>query len=138
MHYIGWATLAMFGYGVTAILLKVSLRHFPPEVALVITNTILVMSGLGLVIARGASFSAHLSLGWPTAVVIMAGAALSVSIVSYYFALSRGPASVVVPIFALNFAVASIIGVLVLGEDLRLTRVAGMIMAAGAIVLLAR
>lgn len=138
MNYIGWATVAMFGYGVTAILLKVSLRHFPPEVALVITNTILVAVGLGLVFSRGESFVAHLSLGWPTAVIVLAGATLSVSIVSYYIALSRGPASVVVPIFAMNFAVASVMGVVLLGEDLRPTRIAGLLLASGAIVLLAR
>ena len=138
MNYIGWATVAMLGYGLTAVLLKVSLRHFPPEVALVITNTILVASGVGLMIARGTSFSTHLTIGWPTAVVATAGVALSVSIISYYFALSRGPASVVVPIFAMNFAVASVLGILFLGEDIRFTRVVGVLMATGAIVLLAR
>ena len=138
MSYIGWAVVAMFGYGVTAVLLKASLRHFPPEVALVITNSILVVVGLVLIAVRGEGFAQYISLGRPTFIVGIAGLTLSLSIASYYLALSRGPASAVVPIFAMNFAVASLLAILVLGEEMKATRIAGMAMAAGAIVLLTR
>jgi uncharacterized membrane protein len=68
----------------------------------------------------------------------LAGLTLGVSIISYYIALSRGPVSIVAPIFAMNFAVAGILGILFLGESITVTRLAGLALAAGAIVLLAR
>ena len=138
MSYVGWAVVAMVSYGVTAVFLKVSLRHFPPEVALVITNSILVATGLGLVIFRGQSIPEYINFGWPTMAIVLAGATLSVSIVSYYLALSRGPATAVVPIFAMSFAVASILSIVFLGEGIKVTRVTGMALGAAAIVLLTR
>ena len=38
----------------------------------------------------------------------------------------------------MNFAVAGLLAILVLGEEMKATRIAGMAMAAGAIVLLTR
>ncbi len=138
MSYVWWAIIAMVGYGVTAVLLKSGLRTIPPEVALVITNSILVAVGVGLVVLKGESVAPHLNLARPTLLVLMAGLTLSVSISSFYMALSRGPASAVVPIFAMNFAVASVLATVFLDEGIKLTRVAGIVLAAGAIVLLAR
>lgn len=138
MSYTMWALVAMVSYGITAVFLKISLRHFPPEVALVITNSILVATGLGIVLFRGQSISAYVGLSWPTLAVILAGATLSMSIISYYLALSRGPASAVVPIFAMSFVVASILSIVFLGEAVKVTRLVGMALAAVAIVLLTR
>ena len=137
MGYIGLAMLAMGGYGATAIFLKLAFRTIPSEVALVVTNTVLIASALGLVLFRGDSF-ASLGTNRPTLYVGLAGLILSVSIISYYLALSRGPVSIVAPIFAMNFAVAGILGILFLGESITVTRLAGLALAAGAIVLLTR
>ena len=49
-----------------------------------------------------------------------------------------GPASVVVPTVAMYFAIATVLGVLLLGEGVRPTKVAGVILAAGSILLLTR
>ncbi len=68
----------------------------------------------------------------------MAGVALSISIIAYYIALSRGPVSIVAPIFAMNFAVAGVLGFMFLGENLTVARVTGVALAAAAIILLAR
>ena len=138
LGYVGWAVLAMVSYGVTVALLKVALRHFPPEVALVVTNTFLVAVGLGLVAFRGESFFAHFNEMRPTLFVLAAGGSLSLAIASYYIALSRGPVSAVAPIFAMSFAVAVVLGVLLLDEPLTATRLAGMGLAAGAVFLLTR
>ena len=138
MSYVGWALVAMMSYGVTAIFLKAALRHIPPEVALVITNLMLVAVALTLALYRGESLVAHLRFGRPVLFVALAGLTLSLSIVSYYTALSRGPTSLVVPIFAMSFAVAGALGMLILGEDIKMTRVLGMLLAAGAVVLFTR
>lgn len=128
----------MSAYGVTVVFVKLALRSVPPEIALVVTNTILVVAGLGLVFLRGESLTAHLSLARPTLYLGLAGLTLSIGIASYYIGLSRGPASVVVPIFALNFVVAGTLGILFLGEDFKATRILGILMAGGAVVLLTR
>ena len=138
MNHVWWALVAMGAYGVTAVFLKLALRTVPAEVALVVTNTILILAGLGLVLFRGESIAAHLSLSRPTLYLVLAGLTLSVSIVSYYMGLSRGPVSVVVPIFALSFAVAGTLGIIFLGEEFKATRVLGVLMAGGAVVLLTR
>jgi transporter family protein len=137
MGYVGWAMVAMAGYGATTIFLKLAFRSVPSDIALVVTNTLLILSALGLVLYRGDSF-ASLGQNKATLYLALAGLALSVSIISYYFALSRGPVSVVAPIFAMNFAVAGVLGILFLGESVTLVRAAGLVLAAGAIVLLTR
>ena len=63
---------------------------------------------------------------------------LTVGVVAFYTALSRGPASVVVPIFAMNFAVASLLGIVFLGEGMTVSRVVGLLLAIGSIILLTR
>ena len=80
----------------------------------------------------------NLKIVHPMVWVLLAGLMLSLSIVSYYIALSRGPTSVVVPIFAMYVLVATFIGFAFLGEEVKLTRVAGVLLAGGAIFLLTR
>ena len=87
---------------------------------------------------RRATMATELVVGWPVLYLVVAGLALSLSIASYYLALSRGPVTVVAPIFALSFAVASVLGIIFLGEEIKLTRVLGLALAAGSIFLLAR
>ena len=138
MNYVLWAVLAMGTYGLMAVLLKVALKVMPYEVPLVVMNTMLVIAGVVLVVVRGESVISHLNFSWPTLVVILAGVALTVSVVAFYTALSRGPTSVVVPVFAMNFAVASILGFVFLGESVTTSRVLGIVLAGASILLLTR
>ena len=138
MSYVAWAFVAMVAYGVTAVLLKLTLRDIPPGVAIVITNAVLVLGGVGLIMYRGESFLAHFAISRPMLLAVLAGLTLSLSIISYYIALSRGPTSVVVPIFAMYVLVATAIGFAFLGEEIKPTRVIGVVLAGGAIFLLTR
>jgi transporter family protein len=138
MSYTWWAILAMGTYGVNTVLLKLALRQIPAEVALALTNTMLVAAGFALIVYRGQSVVAHLNVSWSTAYLGMAGVTLTVGIVAFYTALSRGPASVVVPVFAMNFAVASVLGVVFLGEGMTIQRGIGLLLAIGSIILLTR
>ncbi len=138
MHYVVWAVLAMVTYGITAVLLKYAFRQYPPEVAVVVANTMLIVAAVGAVIYRGQNIASYFGWSWPTVALLAAGVTLSISIISFYTALHRGPASTVVPIFALNFAVASMIGFALLGEEIKLTKIAGLLMAAGAVFLLTK
>lgn len=138
MSYVGWAVLAMCMQGISIILVKYTLRSFPAEVAVVCTNGILVLVGVIWAWTRGFNIVSGLGLNQPTLIMGLAGLMISVSIISYYKALSEGPASTVVPIFAMSLAVASIAGFMLLGEPVKLTKLLGLSMSVGAIVLLTR
>ncbi|MEE9261633.1 MAG: EamA family transporter [Dehalococcoidia bacterium] len=138
MSYIAWAIIAMVAYGIMITLLKFSLRSIPPEAALFVTNTILVILAFLWAIYRGVKIPEHLALNQPTLLLLLAGVVLSVSIISFYMALSRGPASTVAPLFGMNIAVVSVLGFLVLKEPVNPERVIGILMAGGAIFLLTR
>ena len=138
MNYTTGALIGMVSYGVTVVLLKMSFRTILPEVVLVVTNVILVAGGAAFMVYRGESLLEQ--VGWSRSMlyILAAGATLTVGIAAYYIALSRGPASVVTPIFAMNFAVASILGMLFLNEAVNAQKLAGLALACGAIVLLTR
>ena len=130
MNHVGLAFIAMVSYGATAVLLRLSMRTMPPEVALVITNEVLMVAAVGWMVVRAVNIPANLSLNVSTTAMFVAGATLSV--IAYYMALAKGPVSVVGPIFGLGMAVAAVLGILALGEPLKVTRVLGVVLAAGA------
>ena len=138
MSYIAWTIIAMAAYAIMVILLKFSLRDVPPEAAVFVTNALLVISAFLWALYRGVKITDHLALNQPTLFLILAGLALSVGIISLYMALSRGPISTVSPLFGMNIAVVAILGFIILKEPVSLERIAGVILAAGAIFLLAR
>ena len=138
MHYIAWTLIAMSAYAVMVILLKLSLRNIPPEAAVFVTNTFLVVAALVWSIYRGVKITDHIGLNQPTLLLVLSGLALSVAIISQYVALSRGPVSTVYPLFGMNIAVVAFLGFLLLKEPVSIEKIAGVILAGGAIFLLAK
>jgi transporter family protein len=137
MNYILWAIIAMLAYGCTAVLLKFGLKQTQPIVAVVITNLILVGVGCSYALLIRADFSSLTQWNWNNVSLVAAGLMLGLSIISYYTALSRGPASIVVPIFAMSFCIVVVLGLLFLGEQFTITKAIGIILAIVAIILLA-
>ena len=138
MGYLPWALFAMVTYGLTAVLLKLAFRGISPSLALVVANVAVVTAGLGWMAVVGAGSARGLGANAATAWLALASVVLAASILSYYKALSLGPASVVVPIFALSLTIAVVLGLVVLGEPIRPVRVAGVGFAVLAIFLLTR
>ena len=138
MGYLPWALFAMVTYGLTAVLLKLAFRGISPPLGLVVANVAVVLTGLGWMAVVGAGAARGLGANAATAWLAVAAVVLSASILSYYKALSLGPASVVVPIFALSLTIAAVLGFLVLGEPVKPTRIAGIALAGVAIFLLTR
>jgi transporter family protein len=136
--YLPWALAAMLTYGTVAVLIKLAFRGIPPATVLWVANVFVVLGGVAWSLVRGQGLA--IGIGWNAATgwLALAGVVLAASILSYYRALSLGHASVVVPIFALSFTVATVLGFIVLGEPVKATRIVGVLMAAGAIVLLTR
>ena len=138
MHYIVWTLIAMSAYAVMIILLKFSLKSIPPEAAVFVTNFFLVAAALLWALYRGVKITDHLAFNQPTLFLILSGVALSIGIISLYMALSRGPISTVSPLFGMNIAIVAVLGFFILKEPISIERIAGVILAGGAIFLLAK
>ncbi len=138
MNYVFLSVIALVTYALVAPLLKIATKEIPPEVAVVVTNSILVLMALSWAKFQGKDFVPYLGLAKPMGLLILAGVLLGVGIIAYYLAISAGPISVVVPIYGLFIVLSAIIGVFFLGETLTLTRVLGLICAALSIYLVTR
>ncbi len=138
MQYVPWAILSMVTYGVSAALLKLAFRSISPAAGLTIANLFVVSAGATWWIIQGAAGSKGLGTNAPTGLLVLASIILATSIVALYKALSLGPASAVVPIFAMNLTVAAILGFTLLGEPLKLPHIAGLVSAGLAVFLLTR
>ena len=141
MGYLAWAGIAMCSYGFAIFFTKVSLKYVPNEIAVLITNGILVViSFIFFWINRHSVLSeidGNISLGvW--SLMAIAGGFLGLAVMSYYYALSQGEASVVSPIFSMSFVIAVCLSLIFLGEEVKLTKILGVIFAGIAIFLVTR
>jgi transporter family protein len=128
----------MLTYGVSTFLLKVVFRSIHPAFGLAFANVFVVSAGVGWMMLTGAPALRNVGWNGATGLLLVASTVLAVAIVSFYKALSLGPASVVAPIFALSFIVAAVLGLVLLGEPVKATRIAGLILGVVAISLLTR
>lgn len=112
-----WRALAVASIllqGLAAFLAKVVIRPFGPSALLVSSATVQVV--VTLVLLHHAktplpSFGTRLSR-WNAAVLLFA----AVATIGYLWALSKGPASVIVPFVAVAPALSGMLGAIVLGE----------------------
>ncbi|WP_254763137.1 EamA family transporter [Natrinema marinum] len=136
MEYLLWVIVALVAYGLVAPLTSVVTTDVPPAVALFLSTTIFL--SLTTVVLLVTETGRPVDATTPAAgIVYVAGLFLSIGILAYYRALERGPVSVVVPIYGLFIVGSSVIGIVFLGEELTVTRAAGIVVAAVAIYLAA-
>ena len=117
--YLPYALLAMGAYALVSPLMRVATTGpdaVPSDVAVIISNTLLIAIAIGVVWYTDQGFTTH--LGSPKmAHVLAAGVFLAIGILALYRSVSLGPVSVVTPIFALFLVFSSLIGVVLLGES---------------------
>ncbi len=77
-------------------------------------------------------------LARPSPVVLIAGVCAGVATVAFYVALSRGPASVVLPLTGMYILIPAALGIAFLGEQLTVTRLLGLVFAGLAVFFLSR
>lgn len=129
--YFHYALLAMGAYALVSPLMRVATTGsdaIPSTAAVVISNSLLVVMALGALWYTNEGLVTYFS-SRKLIYVIAAGIFLGVGILSLYHSLSLGPVSVVTPIFAMFLVVSSVIGFLVLGEELTMRKVLGIIFA---------
>ncbi|WP_049982895.1 EamA family transporter [Halorubrum sp. BV1] len=135
--YLSYALLAMGAYAFVPPLMRVATTGpdaVPSDVAVVLSNTLLVAMALGVLAYTGQGFSTH--LGSPKLpYVLAAGLFLGIGILALYRSLALGPVSVVTPIFAMFLAFSSVIGFFVLGESFTARKAFGIALAAASVYL---
>lgn len=135
--YLPYALLAMGAYALVSPLMRVATTGpdaVPSDVAVVISNILLVLMALGVVWYTDQGIVAHLSS--PKMVYVLgAGVFLGIGILALYRSLALGPVSVVTPIFAMFLVFASVIGFLVLGEEFTARKALGITFAVFAVYL---
>ena len=134
-RYLVFSLVAFAAYSLVAPLLKVAMETIPSTVAVFLSNSIMfLLLGTMLVYTKTSpgSYFRHPK----TPLIVAWGVALAVGLLAYYRALALGPVSVVVPIYGLFIAVSSAIGVALFDETLTKRKVAGVVLAVIAIVLM--
>jgi len=135
--YLPYALLAMGAYALVSPLMRVATtgpNAVPSDVAVVISNTLLILIAIGVVAYTGQEFTAHLN-SRKMLHVLAAGVFLGIGILALYRSLALGPVSVVTPIFAMFLVFSSVIGFLFLGESFTARKALGIVFAALAVYL---
>lgn len=136
MNYLLWTLLGLLAYTLVPPLMKVATSEIPPTVALLISNTILIVVTVVVVAVSDQTVAEHLTA--PKAIyAYVAGLALAIGILAYYTGLSMGPVSVVTPIFGMFLVTSSVLGIAFLGETLTARKALGFAFAVAAVYLTA-
>lgn len=134
----GWLALAVGSLllqGVGAFLAKVVVTPSGPSALLVTSAAVQVVVGSALLRRAGEPFPRPHGrlMRWTVLVLVLA----AVATIGYLWALSKGPASVIVPLVATSPALGGLIGALALHERPTSWQYAGIMLGVGAAVLLA-
>lgn len=131
---VGFGLLAMTLWGLWALFAKLATESLTPTTAMIVSYATSVGVAVGYVAlagdpgglpARGVGFA------------LVAGVFAGGGAVAYYAGLDYGSTGVITTVSALYFVVATLLGVVLLGESVGLREVAGIGLAVGAVVLLA-
>jgi len=136
MNYIVFAVIALVAYSFVAPLSKIAAQDIPIMVVALGSNVVITVVNLAVVLYLDDGLVSSLSS--PKVVyVIGAGVFLTVGVLTYLYALSVGPVSVVTPIFGMFLVGSAVIGMVALGEAVTIRKVAGLALAALAVYLTA-
>jgi transporter family protein len=139
--YLLWAFVGMVGYSFVALLVKLATAsgRFSGFFVLMISASMVVISSGTITFLRGEmkAFSWNNLATADGAFLLGTSVALVIAVVSYFFALSEGPASIVVPIFGMFIVGGAVLGLLFLHEPLTPRKAIGILLAIASIYLIA-
>lgn len=136
MNYVSYAVVALVTYGLVAPVVSFAMEEIPSEVAVVITNSILVGMALTVAVSQGSSITEYVGHNrFPY--LILGGILLGIGIMAYYKALELGPVSVVVPVYGMFIALSSIMGFILFDEVITARKLLGILFGLVAIYLAA-
>ena len=139
--YLLWAFVGMVGYSFVALLVKLATAsgRFSGFFVLMVSAGMVVISSAIIVVLRGEmrAFSWNNLTTADGAFLLGTCVALVIAVVSYFLALSIGPASIVVPVFGMFIVGGAVLGLLFLHEPLSLRKAIGILLAMASIYLIA-
>ncbi|MDS0473796.1 DMT family transporter [Natrinema sp. 1APR25-10V2] len=130
-----FGSLTMVSWGIWIVLGNAASKSIDPKTAAAISYLVAALLAVGFVIVSGASLAITPRGG---AIAGVAGLFAGIGFVSMYIGLSRGSTTVVSTLGAMYFVVAAFIGIAVLGDEITTTRVAGLLLAGVAVILVAQ
>lgn len=135
--YVTWAFVAMVSYSFVFLFAKLAMSdgRLPPFTVMTISVAIVtVVSVLVTVLTGEWRVDSYLSRN--ALFTYMTGTALALAVVGYFTALSRGPASVVVPIYGLFIVGGAVLGIIVLNEPITWKKLLGIGFACVSVILI--
>ena len=112
---------------------KLALEHTTAVQATVVFGFVAMLVGFAAIAAGQRTAAWSFSTLWLAALSALSGSA---GLITFYFALQQGRASVVVPIIGLYPAIVALLSVLLLGERLSAVQYVGILLAVTGVVLL--
>jgi transporter family protein len=139
--YVLWALVGMAGYSFMTITMKLAIREgrFSSFLVLALATTVVCSISWVIALARGdlRSISAADLTGTSGMLTLATGVLLTVAVSSLFYALSLGPASVVVPLYGMFVAGGAVLGILFLHESASAQKLIGVALATFSIYLIA-
>lgn len=130
-----FGSITMVTWGVWIVLGNAASESIDPRTAAAISYLVATLLAFGLVVGSDASLAISLRGG---VIAGVAGLFTGIGLISMYVGLSRGSTTVVATLGAMYFIVAAAIGMAALGDEITTTRVAGIVFAGVAVILVTR
>lgn len=136
MNYVTLALITMVGLGIHYFLAKLISPHISSPVIALLGGVIFFPLVFAYIYFTKTPIMPEQKVYIGYAILI--GIPMAIAILTLYLAIAKGPVSVVMPIYGLNAMVTVILGIIVLHEPVTVPKVAGLVLAVVAIVLLSR
>jgi len=134
INEISFALISMMAFGMVGIVYKVATEHMNP---LSVVFFVYVFSAILTGVVWSLSPDKSITMEGMK-LVVLASILAVIGMVSYMYALKLGEASVVVPIRNLALVVTVCLAIIILKENMDLTKLGGIVMAVFALILLSR
>jgi len=132
MDYRLLSGIALVFWGVWGYLSKLATRQ-SPDAGIALWATLASLVPIAAFALAGAKTGLR-----PTWLIVVAGLAAGIATIAFYMALSRGPASVVLPLTGMYILIPAVLGIAFLREPVSLTKILGLVCAALAVFFLSR
>ncbi|KAB1191245.1 MULTISPECIES: EamA family transporter [Haloferax] len=133
-NYIAFALVAMVSWGLWAILATYALDYAKAAPVVLLTYA----AGLAIVLVVRHDTASSVHSVWGIVFGLAGGLAMGIGTLAFYRSLSMGGGSVTAAIAGLYFLVTTVYDLVVVGNPAKPTKIGGLLLAVGAIVLLAQ
>ena len=136
MNYLPLALITMVGLGVHYFLAKLISPHISSPAIALIGGAVYFPLLIGYIYFTKTPIMPEQKVYVGYAILI--GIPMAIAILTLYLAIAKGPVSVVMPIYGLNAMVTALLGIIILHEPVTIPKIAGLVLAVVAIILLSR